>query len=87
MSATADVSKYRDYFRDLGRDERVEVLAIPSSNQHTYFQRKVLYLEQVTSNLIYFFLSLVDLQTSKSSLRCGFYFLCILIILIPHLFE
>ncbi|XP_057535972.1 DExH-box ATP-dependent RNA helicase DExH8 isoform X1 [Amaranthus tricolor] len=51
MSATADVSKYRDYFRDLGRDERVEVLAIPSSHQHTYFQRKVLYLEQVAELL------------------------------------
>ncbi|KAJ1402353.1 Zinc finger, CCCH-type [Sesbania bispinosa] len=33
MSATADISRYRDYFRDLGRGERVEILAIPSSNQ------------------------------------------------------
>lgn len=49
MSATADISRYRDYFRDLGRDERVEVLAIPSSSQHTIHQRRVLYLEQVLS--------------------------------------
>ncbi|GAU43768.1 hypothetical protein TSUD_36620, partial [Trifolium subterraneum] len=34
MSATADIARYRDYFRDLGRGERVEVLAIPSSNQN-----------------------------------------------------
>ncbi|KMT06053.1 hypothetical protein BVRB_7g163800 [Beta vulgaris subsp. vulgaris] len=51
MSATADISRYRDYFKDLGRDERVEVLAIPSSSQHTNFQRKVLYLEQVVEFL------------------------------------
>lgn len=51
MSATADISRYRDYFRDLGRDERVEVLAIPSSSQHTIHQRRVLYLEQVTELL------------------------------------
>lgn len=51
MSATADISRYRDYFKDLGRDERVEVLAIPSSSQHTNFQRKVLYLEQVAELL------------------------------------
>ena len=47
MSATANTARYRDYFKDLGRDERVEVLAIPSSNQKTIFQRKVFYLEQV----------------------------------------
>ena len=47
MSATADISRYRDYFKDLGRGERVEVLAIPCSNQHSNFQRKVMYLEQV----------------------------------------
>lgn len=46
MSATADITKYRDYFRDLGRGERVEVLAIPSTNQRTIFQRRVSYLEQ-----------------------------------------
>ena len=46
MSATADISRYRDYFRDLGRGERVEVLAIPSSNQRTIFQRRVSYLDQ-----------------------------------------
>lgn len=46
MSATADISRYRDYFRDLGRGERVEVLAIPSSNQKIIFQRSVSYLEQ-----------------------------------------
>ncbi|XP_057424207.1 DExH-box ATP-dependent RNA helicase DExH8 [Lotus japonicus] len=51
MSATADISRYRDYFRDLGRGERVEVLAIPSSNQKTVFQRRVSYLEQVVESL------------------------------------
>ncbi|XP_074268382.1 DExH-box ATP-dependent RNA helicase DExH8-like [Silene latifolia] len=51
MSATADISRYRDYFKDLGRDERVEVLAIPSSNQLTNFQRRVLYLDQVVELL------------------------------------
>ncbi|KAJ8623215.1 hypothetical protein MRB53_031744 [Persea americana] len=51
MSATADISRYRDYFKDLGRDERVEVLAIPSTGQQVIFQRKVLYLEQVTELL------------------------------------
>ncbi|XP_052170018.1 DExH-box ATP-dependent RNA helicase DExH8 isoform X2 [Diospyros lotus] len=51
MSATADITKYRDYFRDLGKDERVEILAIPSSDQHTIYQRKVSYLEQVTELL------------------------------------
>ncbi|XP_043710636.1 DExH-box ATP-dependent RNA helicase DExH8 [Telopea speciosissima] len=51
MSATADISRYRDYFKDLGRAERVEVLAIPSPNQQTIFQRKVLYLEQVAELL------------------------------------
>ncbi|KAK1316402.1 Zinc finger CCCH domain-containing protein 4 [Acorus calamus] len=51
MSATADISRYRDYFKDLGRGERVEVLAIPSSPKQTIFQRKVLYLEQVAELL------------------------------------
>lgn len=47
MSATADISRYREYFKDLGRGEKVEVLAIPSAGKNTIFQRKVLYLEQV----------------------------------------
>ncbi|XP_057509428.1 DExH-box ATP-dependent RNA helicase DExH8 [Actinidia eriantha] len=51
MSATADIARYRDYFKDLGRGERVEVLAIPSSGQHTIYQRRVSYLEQVTELL------------------------------------
>ncbi|KAJ7977567.1 putative ATP-dependent RNA helicase [Quillaja saponaria] len=51
MSATAHIARYKDYFRDLGRGERVEVLAIPSSNQKTIFQRSVSYLEQVADNL------------------------------------
>ncbi|XP_057782307.1 DExH-box ATP-dependent RNA helicase DExH8 [Salvia miltiorrhiza] len=51
MSATADISRYREYFRDLGRDERVEVLAIPSTEKNTIFQRKVLYLEQISELL------------------------------------
>ncbi|KAF7153298.1 hypothetical protein RHSIM_Rhsim01G0284800 [Rhododendron simsii] len=51
MSATADIARYRDYFKDLGRGERVEVLGIPSTSQNTLYQRKVLYLEQVTELL------------------------------------
>lgn len=51
MSATADISRYREYFRDLGRGDRVEVLAIPSSNQKTIFQCSVAYLEQVANSL------------------------------------
>lgn len=47
MSATADIERYKKYFGDIGRDEKVEVLAIPSSSQHTIYQRKVLYIEQV----------------------------------------
>lgn len=47
MSATADITRYKEYFRDLGRGERVEVLGIPSSDQHTLYQRRVSYLEQV----------------------------------------
>lgn len=47
MSATADITRYRDYFKELGRGERVEVVAIPSPDQRTIFQRRVLYLEQV----------------------------------------
>ncbi|OMO81923.1 Zinc finger, CCCH-type [Corchorus olitorius] len=51
MSATADIGRYRDYFKELGRGERVEVLGIPSSNQKEIFQRQVSYLEQVTEFL------------------------------------
>ncbi|WOL18448.1 hypothetical protein Cni_G27243 [Canna indica] len=51
MSATADITRYKDYFRDLGRGERVEVIAIPSAPQHSIFQRKVLYLDQVAVEL------------------------------------
>ncbi|XP_010545017.1 PREDICTED: DExH-box ATP-dependent RNA helicase DExH8 [Tarenaya hassleriana] len=51
MSATADTARYRDYFRELGRGERVEVIAIPSSGQNTLFQRRVYYLEQVAGLL------------------------------------
>lgn len=58
MSATADFGRYRDYFKDLGRDERVEVLAIPSSNQQALFQKKVSYLEQATT--YHYFLLPVD---------------------------
>lgn len=47
MSATADITRYKEYFRDLGRGERVEVIAIPSSPRTPIFQREVLYLEQV----------------------------------------
>ncbi|TQE00359.1 hypothetical protein C1H46_014086 [Malus baccata] len=51
MSATADIARYRDYFKDLGRGERVEVLAIPSTGQNTIFQKRVSYLEEVTDLL------------------------------------
>ncbi|KAL0641151.1 hypothetical protein Bca4012_102947 [Brassica carinata] len=51
MSATADITRYRDYFKELGRGERVEVVAIPSPDQRTVFQRRVLYLEQVAGLL------------------------------------
>ncbi|KAK9281663.1 hypothetical protein L1049_004566 [Liquidambar formosana] len=51
MSATADIARYRDYFKDLGRGERVEVLAIPSSGQQIIFQRRVSYLEEVAQLL------------------------------------
>ncbi|KAF8006731.1 hypothetical protein BT93_K0902 [Corymbia citriodora subsp. variegata] len=51
MSATADIAKYRDYFGDIARNERVEVVAIPNSSQQTIYQRRVLYLEQVTKLL------------------------------------
>ncbi|KAG6703938.1 hypothetical protein I3842_07G111000 [Carya illinoinensis] len=51
MSATADITRYKDYFKDLGRGERVEVLAIPMSNHKTIFQRSVSYLEQITELL------------------------------------
>ncbi|XP_071699588.1 DExH-box ATP-dependent RNA helicase DExH8-like [Rutidosis leptorrhynchoides] len=51
MSATADITRYKEYFGDLGRDERVEVLGIPSSSQHTLYQRRVSYLDQVVEVL------------------------------------
>ncbi|CAH9081302.1 unnamed protein product [Cuscuta europaea] len=51
MSATADIARYKDYFRDLGRGERVEVLAIPNTDQHVIFQRDILYLEKVVNLL------------------------------------
>ncbi|XP_041017233.1 DExH-box ATP-dependent RNA helicase DExH8 [Juglans microcarpa x Juglans regia] len=51
MSATADITRYKDYFKDLGRGERVEVLAIPMSNHKTIFQQSVSYLEQITELL------------------------------------
>lgn len=64
MSATADITRYRDYFKDLGRGERVEVLAIPSSSQQAIFQRRVLYLEQVGNNsVVYLSPYLAKLQT------------------------
>ncbi|KAL6626494.1 hypothetical protein ACP70R_030220 [Stipagrostis hirtigluma subsp. patula] len=51
MSATADITKYKEYFRDVGRDARVEVIAIPCSPCSSIFQRKVLYLEQIADIL------------------------------------
>ncbi|KAJ4828991.1 hypothetical protein Tsubulata_031721 [Turnera subulata] len=49
MSATADIGRYKDYFKDLGRGERVEVLAIPNTNQRALYQKKVSYLDQATA--------------------------------------
>lgn len=51
MSATADTTRYKNYFKDLGRGERVEVLAVPNSDQHTAYQQKVSYLEQIAELL------------------------------------
>ncbi|XP_076889039.1 DExH-box ATP-dependent RNA helicase DExH8-like [Bidens hawaiensis] len=51
MSATADITRYKEYFRDLDRGERVEVLGIPSSSQHTLYQKRVSYLDKVVELL------------------------------------
>ncbi|KAL6626495.1 hypothetical protein ACP70R_030221 [Stipagrostis hirtigluma subsp. patula] len=51
MSATADITRYKEYFRDIGRGERVEVIAIPSSPRTSIYQRKVLYIEQIVDIL------------------------------------
>ncbi|XP_062207511.1 zinc finger CCCH domain-containing protein 4 [Phragmites australis] len=51
MSATADITRYKEYFRDIGRGERVEVIAIPCSPRTSIYQRKVLYLEQIADIL------------------------------------
>ncbi|TVU22437.1 hypothetical protein EJB05_32131 [Eragrostis curvula] len=51
MSATVDITRYKEYFRDIGRGERVEVIAIPCSPCTSIFQRKVLYLEQIADIL------------------------------------
>lgn len=62
MSATADISRYREYFKDLGRGERVEVLAIPPSTEKSIiYQRKVTYLEQV--------IDLLDMESEDPSLK------------------
>jgi HrpA-like RNA helicase len=62
MSATADIARYKEYFKELGRDERVEVLAIPSTGQHTILQRRVLYLDQITE--------LLGTDSEEVSLQC-----------------
>ncbi|GJN37847.1 hypothetical protein PR202_gb26840 [Eleusine coracana subsp. coracana] len=51
MSATVDITRYKEYFRDIGRGERVEVIAIPCSPHTSIFQRKVLYLDQIADIL------------------------------------
>ncbi|KAG0495418.1 hypothetical protein HPP92_000109 [Vanilla planifolia] len=71
MSATADITRYRDYFKDLGRDERVEVIAIPSAPKDSIFQRKVLYLEQVAKLLEICPQALSDRYCSGSSPTCA----------------
>lgn len=66
MSATADISRYKDYFSDLGRGERVEVLAIPSSSQkNIVFQRSVSYIDQAciyTENFLLFYCIIAQSQ-------------------------
>ncbi|KAK4717475.1 hypothetical protein R3W88_015813 [Solanum pinnatisectum] len=62
MSATADIARYREYFRDLARGERVELLAIPSSGQDTIYQRKVSYIEQVAE--------LLNMESEETALKC-----------------
>ncbi|PHU13325.1 Zinc finger CCCH domain-containing protein 31 [Capsicum chinense] len=62
MSATADIARYREYFRDLDRGERVELLAIPSSGQDTIYQLKVSYIEQVAE--------LLNMESEDTSLKC-----------------
>ncbi|XP_009799464.1 DExH-box ATP-dependent RNA helicase DExH8 isoform X1 [Nicotiana sylvestris] len=62
MSATADIARYREYFKDLGRGERVELLAIPSSGQDTIYQRKVSYIEQVAE--------LLKMESEETALKC-----------------
>ncbi|XP_059298045.1 DExH-box ATP-dependent RNA helicase DExH8 isoform X1 [Lycium ferocissimum] len=62
MSATADIQRYREYFRDLGRGERVELLAIPSSGQDTIYQRNVSYVEQVAE--------LLETDSEETALKC-----------------
>ncbi|KAK3163551.1 hypothetical protein QOZ80_1AG0005160 [Eleusine coracana subsp. coracana] len=51
MSATVDITRYKEYFRDIGRGERVEVIAVPCSPHTSIFQRKVLYLDQIADIL------------------------------------
>ena len=51
MSATADFRLYEDYFSELGREDKVERIAIPhlaSALQSTMLQTKVKYLENVS---------------------------------------
>ena len=67
MSATADIARYKDYFKDLGRDERVEVLGIPNVGQKAIFRKGFLILKRLlllfltgifkrfSGNLIYLF--------------------------------
>ena len=81
MSATADIAKYREYFRDLGRGERVEVLAIPTTSKDTIFQRKVLYLEQVPY-IVLTFLMCHDLGSAKTSMQSGCFGTLIVCVLI-----
>ncbi|KAJ7297308.1 hypothetical protein O6H91_Y065900 [Diphasiastrum complanatum] len=54
MSATADFNKYEEYFKEISRDERVEVIAIPSivsQLQQAMFECSVKYLEHVVGQL------------------------------------
>lgn len=49
MSATADIARYKDYFKDLGRD----VLGIPNVGQKAIFQKRVSYLEEAITSIPY----------------------------------
>jgi hypothetical protein len=53
MSATADFQRYKEYFSELGKEDRLETIAIPniaSSLQSCLLRTKLKYLENVSSS-------------------------------------